>query len=61
MNSLRLEKSFGIWNAEFTQDRTPAVTGMDRWIDWSAMTLSVIRRQPKKKFRGYSKSDVGYF
>ncbi|MGA0381772.1 MAG: GcvT family protein [Arenicellales bacterium] len=35
MNSLRLEKGFGIWNAEFTQDRTPAMTGMDRWIDWS--------------------------
>jgi dimethylglycine dehydrogenase len=35
MKSLRLEKSFGIWNAEFTQDRTPGMTGMDRWIDWS--------------------------
>ncbi len=34
MLSLRLEKSFGIWSAEFTQDRTPAMTGMDRWIDW---------------------------
>ncbi|MEM6478355.1 MAG: FAD-dependent oxidoreductase, partial [Pseudomonadota bacterium] len=33
--SLRIEKSFGIWSAEFTQDRTPAMTGMDRWIDWS--------------------------
>ena len=32
--SLRIEKSFGIWNAEFTQDRTPGMTGMDRWIDW---------------------------
>ncbi|MBF9029993.1 FAD-dependent oxidoreductase [Rhodobacterales bacterium HKCCE3408] len=32
--SLRLEKSFGIWNAEFTQDRTPGMTGMDRWIAW---------------------------
>ena len=32
MNSLRLEKSFGIWNAEFMQDRTPGMTGMDRWI-----------------------------
>lgn len=32
--SLRLEKSFGIWSAEFTQDRTPAMTGMDRWIAW---------------------------
>jgi len=35
MNSLRLEKSFGVWSAEFTQDRTPGMTGMDRWIDWS--------------------------
>ena len=35
MNALRLEKSFGIWSAEFTQDRTPGMTGMDRWIDWS--------------------------
>ncbi len=34
LNSLRLEKSFGIWNAEYTQDRTPGMTGMDRWIDW---------------------------
>lgn len=34
MNSLRLEKSFGIWSAEFRQDYTPAETGMDRWIDW---------------------------
>ena len=33
--SLRLEKSFGIWNAEFTQGYTPAETGMDRWIDWT--------------------------
>lgn len=33
--SLRLEKSFGIWSAEFTQGYTPAETGMDRWIDWS--------------------------
>lgn len=32
--SLRLEKSFGIWSAEFTQAYTPAMTGMDRWIDW---------------------------
>ncbi|MFC3614410.1 FAD-dependent oxidoreductase [Lutimaribacter marinistellae] len=35
MLSTRIEKSFGIWSAEFTQDRTPAMTGMDRWIDWS--------------------------
>jgi glycine/D-amino acid oxidase-like deaminating enzyme len=30
--SLRLEKSFGIWSAEFTQAYTPGQTGMDRWI-----------------------------
>ena len=34
MMSLRLEKSFGIWSAEFTQDRTPGMTAMDRWIAW---------------------------
>ena len=33
--SLRLEKSFGIWSAEFTQGYTPGQTGMDRWIDWT--------------------------
>ncbi|MEL6522355.1 MAG: FAD-dependent oxidoreductase [Pseudomonadota bacterium] len=32
--STRIEKSFGIWSAEFTQDRTPGMTGMDRWIAW---------------------------
>jgi len=30
--SLRLEKSFGIWSREFTQDYTPRMTGLDRWI-----------------------------
>ncbi len=32
--STRIEKSFGIWSAEFTQGYTAAMTGMDRWIDW---------------------------
>jgi dimethylglycine dehydrogenase len=35
MMSLRLEKSFGVWSAEFTQRYTPGQTGMERWIDWS--------------------------
>ncbi|MGB7337029.1 MAG: FAD-dependent oxidoreductase [Salaquimonas sp.] len=35
MLSTRLEKSFGIWSAEFTQGYTPGMTGMDRWIDWN--------------------------
>lgn len=34
MNSLRLEKSFGVWNAEFMQAYTPGMTRMDRWIDF---------------------------
>ncbi|MEL7165599.1 MAG: FAD-dependent oxidoreductase [Pseudomonadota bacterium] len=34
MLSLRLEKSFGIWSAEFTQGYTPGMVGMDRWIAW---------------------------
>ncbi len=32
--SLRIEKSFGIWSAEFTQGYTAGMTGMERWIDW---------------------------
>ena len=32
--SLRMEKSFGIWSAEFRQNYTANQTGMDRWIDW---------------------------
>lgn len=34
MMSLRLEKSYGVWSAEFTQGYTPAMTAMDRWIDF---------------------------
>lgn len=33
--TLRLEKSYGIWSAEFTQAYTVRMTGMDRWMDWS--------------------------
>jgi dimethylglycine dehydrogenase len=32
IDSLRLEKGYGIWNAEFTQDRTPAMSGLDRFV-----------------------------
>jgi dimethylglycine dehydrogenase len=34
LNSLRLEKSFGIWSREFMQAYTPGMTGMSRWIAW---------------------------
>lgn len=33
-NALRLEKSFGIWSKEFTRGYTPAMTGLDRFIDF---------------------------
>ena len=35
LDSLRLEKSFGVWSREFTQGYTPGMTGLDRWIDFS--------------------------
>lgn len=34
MLSMRLEKSIGIWGAEFAQNYSPAMTGFDRWIAW---------------------------
>ncbi|CUH77127.1 GcvT family protein [Tropicibacter naphthalenivorans] len=34
MMSLRLDKFFGSWGAEFSPDYTPAETGLDRFIDW---------------------------
>jgi dimethylglycine dehydrogenase len=34
MLSLRIEKSFGLWNREFTQAYTPGETGLARWIDF---------------------------
>jgi dimethylglycine dehydrogenase len=35
LNSLRLEKSFGIWSREFSRDYTPRMTGLDRFVDYS--------------------------
>jgi len=32
IDSLRLEKGYGIWSAEFRQDSTPIATGLDRFI-----------------------------
>ena len=32
LNSLRLEKGYGIWSREFSQDYTPAMSGMSRFI-----------------------------
>ena len=32
LNSLRLEKSFGIWSREFSRDYTPAMSGLSRFV-----------------------------
>lgn len=32
LNSLRLEKGFGIWSREFSRDYTPRMAGLDRFI-----------------------------
>ncbi len=33
MNSLRMEKGFGVWSKEFTSAYTPKMCGLDRFID----------------------------
>jgi len=35
MMSLRLDKFFGSWGAEFSPDYTPGETGMDRFVAWT--------------------------
>jgi dimethylglycine dehydrogenase len=34
VDSLRLEKGYGIWSAEFRQDFTPGMSGLDRFVDY---------------------------
>jgi dimethylglycine dehydrogenase len=34
VDSLRLEKGYGIWNAEYTQRDTPGESGLDRFVAW---------------------------
>jgi dimethylglycine dehydrogenase len=34
IDSLRLEKGYGIWSAEFRQDYTPGMSGLDRFVDF---------------------------
>jgi dimethylglycine dehydrogenase len=34
INSLRLEKSFGIWSREFSRDYSPRMAGLHRFIDY---------------------------
>jgi dimethylglycine dehydrogenase len=34
LNSLRLEKGYGIWSREYSRDYTPRMAGLDRFIDY---------------------------
>ncbi len=34
VDSLRLEKGYGIWSAEYRQDITPGMSGLDRFVDF---------------------------
>lgn len=34
LNSLRLEKGFGIWSREFSRDYTPRMAGLQRFVDY---------------------------
>jgi dimethylglycine dehydrogenase len=34
LNSLRLEKSFGIWSREYSRDYTPVMAGLTKFIDY---------------------------
>jgi dimethylglycine dehydrogenase len=36
IDSLRLEKGYGIWSAEFRQDTTPVAAGLDRFVAYDA-------------------------
>ncbi|MBT8115801.1 MAG: FAD-dependent oxidoreductase, partial [Arenicella sp.] len=49
LNSLRMEKSFGIWNKEFMQAYTPGETGMDRWIAWDKAADFVGKQAAQKE------------
>ena len=56
VGSLRLEKSFGIWSAEFRNEYTPGEAGVIRWIDFDkgdfigrSAVLEESRGTPKRR------------
>ncbi len=58
MLSTRIEKSFGIWSAEFTQGYTPGMTGMDRWIDWDKEFVGKAAAQAERDGNGPAQIQV---
>lgn len=56
VNSLRLEKSFGIWSREYSRDYTPRMSGLDRFLAYHkpdfigrAAALTDRARHPDKR------------
>lgn len=49
LNSLRLEKCFGIWSREFSRDYTPRMSGLHRFVDYAKPEF--IGREPALKDR----------
>jgi dimethylglycine dehydrogenase len=35
LNSMRLEKSVGVWSREYSRDTTPGASGLDRFVDFA--------------------------
>jgi dimethylglycine dehydrogenase len=58
MLSLRIEKSFGLWNREFTQVYTPGETGLDRWIAFDKPDFIGRDSALKERDRGAARSLV---
>lgn len=64
IDSLRIEKAFGIWSAEFTQAYTPGETGLDRFIDWDKdfigkdAALAEHRRGPARRLVTLNLGDI---
>ena len=54
--SLGMEKGFGIWSREFSPDYTPAMCGMDRFIDYEKADFigreaALVDRETKHEYR----------
>ena len=51
--SLRMEKSFGIWSAEYTWAYTPGMSGLDRFIDFTKKSFvgrdAALRERDEKR------------
>jgi dimethylglycine dehydrogenase len=56
VNSLRLEKAFGIWSREFSRDYPPCPTGLDRFIDYNKTNFIGKDKALEDRARGIDKT-----